>query len=119
MIGYIYFKDTKHTVPAVPGDEIKGSFSIGMAFGQLLFGTLGDALGRHRVYGKECLFTIFGTLLVVLLPWHGLSQQGVVAWLSVFRAMTGVGTGGGEFASRIFRAILIDVRLSNDFNLVG
>jgi PHS family inorganic phosphate transporter-like MFS transporter len=95
MIGYIYFKADKGSVPALPGDEIKGSFSIGMIFGQLIFGTFGDALGRHRVYGKECLFTIFGTLLVVLLPWHGLSEKGVVAWLSVFRAVSGMGTGGG------------------------
>lgn len=95
MIGYIYFKDHKGSVPPVQGDEIKGSFSIGMIAGQLAFGTLGDAVGRHRVYGKECLFAIFGTLFVVLLPWHGLSETGVVAWLSVFRCVTGMGTGGG------------------------
>ena len=99
MIGYIYFKDQKGIIPTIKGSEIKGSFSIGMIFGQLCFGTLGDALGRHRVYGKECLFTIFGTLLVVLLPWHGLSHNGVVAWLSVFRAVTGMGTGGGRIFS--------------------
>ncbi|KIM97271.1 hypothetical protein OIDMADRAFT_44114 [Oidiodendron maius Zn] len=94
MIGYLYFQDTKNSPSAVQGDEIKGSFSIGMIFGQLLFGTLGDAIGRHRVYGKECLFAIFGTLLVILLPWKGLSHNGVVAWLAVFRAVTGMGTGG-------------------------
>jgi PHS family inorganic phosphate transporter-like MFS transporter len=94
MIGYIYFKGNKGSVPTLPGDEIKGSFSIGMIFGQLIFGTFGDALGRQRVYGKECLFTIFGTLLVVLLPWHGLSEKGVVVWLSVFREISGMGTGG-------------------------
>ncbi|RFU33045.1 hypothetical protein B7463_g3310, partial [Scytalidium lignicola] len=94
MIGYLYFQDTGNSPSAVQGDEIKGSFSIGMVVGQLLFGTLGDALGRHRVYGKECLFAIFGTLMVVLLPWKGLSHQGVVAWLSVFRTITGMGTGG-------------------------
>ncbi|KAH8810628.1 putative inorganic phosphate transporter C8E4.01c [Xylogone sp. PMI_703] len=94
MIGYLYFQDTKNTPSAIQADEIKGSFSVGMIFEQLLFGTLGDALGRQRVYGKECLFAIFGTLLVVLLPWKGLSHQGVVAWLAVFRAVTGMGTGG-------------------------
>ncbi|KAI1432949.1 inorganic phosphate transporter [Xylaria sp. CBS 124048] len=94
MIGFIYFQDKKGSVPALQGSEMKGTFSIGMIVGQLLFGTLGDTLGRHRVYGKECLFTIFGTLLVVLLPWHGLSQTGVVAWMSVFRFVTGIGPGG-------------------------
>ncbi len=96
MIGYLYFKDTKNTPSPVQSDEIKGSFSVGMIVGQLAFGTLGDAIGRHRVYGKECLFAIFGTLLVILLPWKGLSHQGVVAWLAVFRAMTGIWTGGGK-----------------------
>lgn len=95
MIGYLYFKDTNGTIPPVQSDSIKGCFSVGMICGQLMFGTLGDALGRHRVYGKECLFTITGTLLVILMPWHGMNHAGVVAWLSVFRAVTGMGTGGG------------------------
>ncbi|KAI2634566.1 major facilitator superfamily domain-containing protein [Xylaria nigripes] len=94
MIGFIYFKDDNGNIPTIMGSEIKGTFSIGMIVGQLLFGTLGDALGRHRVYGKECLFTMFGTLMVILLPWHGLSHHGVVAWLSVFRFVTGIGPGG-------------------------
>lgn len=100
MIGYLYFHDTANSPSVIQGDEIKGSFSIGMILGQLLFGTLGDAIGRHRVYGKECLFAIFGTLLVILLPWKGLSHQGVVAWLAVFRVVTGMGTGGGMFHLR-------------------
>ena len=94
MISYIYFADVKGGISAVQGDEIKGSFAIGMILGQLIFGILGDTLGRHRVYGKECLFAIFGTLLVVLLPWRGLSQQGIVAWLTVFRIVSGMGAGG-------------------------
>lgn len=103
MIGYIYFKKDNGSIPAIQGDEIKGSFSIGMVIGQLLFGTFGDALGRHRVYGKECLFAIFGTLLVVLQPWRGLSYGGIVAWLAVFRCMTGIGTGGGKpFSTLVF-----------------
>ncbi|KAL7787070.1 inorganic phosphate transporter [Trichoderma ceciliae] len=94
MIGYLYFADSHNTPSAIQSDEIKGSFQVGMVIGQLFFGSLGDALGRHRVYGKECLFVIFGTLMVILLPWKGLSHTGVVAWLSVFRTITGMGTGG-------------------------
>lgn len=60
---------------------MKGSFSIGMILGQPASGTLGDALGRHVVYGKECVLTIIGTLMVVLLPWNGLSHQGILAWI--------------------------------------
>lgn len=96
MIGYIYFKDEKSTISTIKGDEIKGGLSIGMICGQLTFGLFGDAIGRHRVYGKELLITSFGTLMVILLPWKGLSHNGVVAWLTVWRVVTGVGIGGGE-----------------------
>lgn len=95
MLGYLYWTDEQNKVPALQGDEMKGSWAIGMILGQLAFGTLGDALGRHVVYGKECLFTIFGTIMVLLLPWNGLSHQGVVAWITVFRVVAGIGAGGG------------------------
>lgn len=106
ILGYIYWKDNKGSVPAIQGDEIKAAFIIGMMIGQLAFGSLGDALGLHRVCGKESIFTICGTLLVVLLPWRGLSQTGIVAWLSVFRFIAGMGTGGGKTPiSRLARYI--------------
>ena len=94
MLGYIYFQDERSKVPTVSSDVIKGSLSLGMIVGQLLFGVFGDALGRHIVYGKELVITIFGTLMVILLPWQGLSHNNVVAWVSVFRVVTGVGIGG-------------------------
>jgi PHS family inorganic phosphate transporter-like MFS transporter len=94
MIGYIYFQNNKGKVPTTMGSTMKSTFSIGMIVGQLAFGLLGDTLGRRRVYGKECLFAIFGTLLVVLLPWKGLSHTGVVTWISVFRVLSGIGAGG-------------------------
>ena len=94
MIGYLYFPHG--AVSTIQGSEIKAALSIGMIAGQLGFGLFGDALGRHKVYGKELLCTISGTLMVVLLPWKGLSHDGIVAWLSVFRVVTGFGVGGGE-----------------------
>ena len=70
-----------------------------MTIGQLSFGLFGDALGRHKVYGKE-LITILGTLLVVTAPPH-LSHSGIVAWLAMFRIITGMGTGGGMLLNAI------------------
>jgi PHS family inorganic phosphate transporter-like MFS transporter len=55
---------------------------MGMMFGQISFGLLGDTLGRHRVYGRELIVTTVGTLLCILLPWNGISQSGVIAWMS-------------------------------------
>ena len=94
MIGYLYFP--KGSVPAIQGAEIKGALSIGMVVGQLGFGLFGDALGRHKVYGKELIFTIFGTLMVVLLPWKGMSHSSIITWLAIWRTVSGVGIGGGQ-----------------------
>ncbi|OAP59226.1 hypothetical protein AYL99_06524 [Fonsecaea erecta] len=94
MLGYLYFQDNKNAVPTVPADTIKASLSMGMIVGQIGFGIFGDALGRHRIYGKELMLTILGTLLVVLMPWRGFSHHDVIAWMSVFRVVTGIGIGG-------------------------
>lgn len=51
-----------------------------MIIGQIGFGIFGDALGRHKVYGKELIFTIVGTLLVVTAP-PRMSHAGIVGWL--------------------------------------
>lgn len=98
MIGFLYYKDMKGAVPTIPQDIVKGSLSIGMVCGQLFFGIFGDALGRHRVYGKELILTITGTLLVIMLPWGNFHHNSVVAWLAVFRVLTGTGTGGGQYS---------------------
>lgn len=93
ILGYLYFP--KGSVPAVDSDVIKGSLNLGMVVGQITFGILGDAWGRHVIYGKELMLTLFGTLMVILLPWRGMSTQAVTAWVSVFRVVTGFGIGAG------------------------
>jgi PHS family inorganic phosphate transporter-like MFS transporter len=76
---------------------IKGGLNLGMVVGQLLLGVLSDVMGRHTIYGKELLLTIFGTLLVILLPWKGMAPRSITAWIAVFRVLTGVGIGAGEY----------------------
>ncbi|KAJ5175115.1 uncharacterized protein N7482_000992, partial [Penicillium canariense] len=91
ILGYLYFQDGK--VSAVDSDTIKGGLSLGMVAGQLIFGVLSDVWGRHTIYGNELLLTIFGTLMVILLPWKNMSPRSVTAWVTVFRVVTGVGIG--------------------------
>ncbi|KAL3476034.1 major facilitator superfamily domain-containing protein [Aspergillus californicus] len=93
MLGYLYWQDEGSQVPTVQSDIMKGTLNVGMAVGQLMFGVLGDALGRHKVYGKELLITLFGTLMVILLPWNNFDKQSIVAWVSCFRVVTGIGIG--------------------------
>ncbi|CAH0020165.1 unnamed protein product [Clonostachys rhizophaga] len=94
MLGYVYFKDSKNAVPSDKGGIIKAGLTLGMMAGQLIFGFLGDTLGRHAVYGNELILTIFGTLMCILLPWRGLVPDGIVAWMAVWRVVTGFGVGG-------------------------
>ncbi|KAJ5980334.1 hypothetical protein N7481_007632, partial [Penicillium waksmanii] len=91
ILGYLYYQDGK--VPTVDSDVMKGGLSLGMVVGQLLFGVLSDVWGRHTIYGKELLLTIFGTLLVILLPWKGMDPRSITAWVAIFRVLTGVGIG--------------------------
>jgi len=95
MLGFIYFKDDKNAVPTVKSSIMKGALSLGMIVGQLVFGVLGDALGRRKIYGKELMITIFGTLMVIVMPTN-LSHESVVVWVTMWRLFTGVGIGAGE-----------------------
>ncbi|CAI6073842.1 unnamed protein product [Clonostachys chloroleuca] len=104
MLGYVYFKDNGGVVPTLQGSAIKGCMNAGLILGQISFGILGDALGRKKVYGKELMFTIFGTLMCILLPWKGFSQGGVIAWMSVWRLVTGFGVGGDYPMSSVLAA---------------
>lgn len=98
IIGFLYYDDEGGKVPTVRSDIIKGGLSIGMIVGQLAFGLFGDALGRHKVYGKELIITIFGTLMLIVPPTY-LGHTGIVVWLTIFRIIAGFGIGGGEFNS--------------------
>lgn len=100
ILGYLYYHDGK--VPTVDSDVMKGGLSLGMVVGQLLFGLLSDVWGRHAIYGKELLLTIFGTLLVILLPWKNMAPRSITAWVAIFRVLTGVGIGAGNYPSPLF-----------------
>ncbi|KAJ5090836.1 hypothetical protein N7532_009520 [Penicillium argentinense] len=82
ILGYLYYQDGK--VPIVDSDMIKGGLNLGMVIGQVLLGVLSDVLGRHTIYGKELLLIIFGTLLVILLPWKFMAPRSITAWIAVF-----------------------------------
>ncbi|KAJ6442371.1 inorganic phosphate transporter (predicted) [Purpureocillium lavendulum] len=96
VLGYLYFEEDGSSVPASNSDIMKGSLSLGMIVGQIGFGLLGDTWGRRAVYGKELIVTLFGTLMVVLLPWKDFSPQAVTTWISVFRVVSGIGVGAAS-----------------------
>ncbi|KAI9066331.1 inorganic phosphate transporter [Trametes sanguinea] len=71
---------------------IKIATPAGVLFGQLLFGWLGDVLGRKRIYGMELLLIMIATFGQVLCaPSVAVSVMGV---LTFWRFIMGLGIGG-------------------------
>ncbi|TPX12504.1 uncharacterized protein E0L32_000681 [Thyridium curvatum] len=93
MLAYVYFQDANYKIPTISNNIMKGGLSIGMILGQVMFGVFGDAFGRHAIYGRELMLTMVGTLLVITAP-PQLGHGGIVAWVAVFRVVTGFGVGG-------------------------
>jgi hypothetical protein len=50
MVGYTYWNGG--SIPSISQSLIKAGLSIGMIAGMVVFGFFGDAVGRHKVYGK-------------------------------------------------------------------
>lgn len=96
VLGYIYYPHNGNAIPTNTQSAVKGSISVGVLLGQLIFGLLGDSLGRKAVYGKELLITMFGTLMVIVVPTY-IAPNAVMAWICVFRVVTGIGIGGGMY----------------------
>ncbi|KAJ1288359.1 hypothetical protein BS78_02G083700 [Paspalum vaginatum] len=96
LLGRIYYHDD---VPGRPGRlpprveaAINGVTFCGMIVGQLLFGWLGDKVGRKKFYGKTIMLMIMGSFLSGLS--FGNTSDGVMATLCFFRFWLGVGIGG-------------------------
>ncbi|OBZ72700.1 Repressible high-affinity phosphate permease [Grifola frondosa] len=71
---------------------IKIATPVGILFGQLLFGWLGDVLGRKRIYGLELIIIMIATFgQTVTASGSGISLIGV---LIVWRVAMGIGIGG-------------------------
>ncbi|CAD6890796.1 unnamed protein product [Tilletia laevis] len=74
------------------GGVFKASANIGNVLGQILFGFLGDKLGRTGVYGKELILVIVAVILAISAPDY--LGRGVTYWITAFRILMGVGIGG-------------------------
>ncbi|KAH9838318.1 phosphate transporter [Rhodofomes roseus] len=100
MLGYVYGDDQSASIPGVAGRSlsamqqlgVKIATPIGIIVGQLLFGWLGDVMGRKRIYGLELLIIIIGTFgQTIAAPSMAVS---FIALLIVWRTFMGIGIGG-------------------------
>ncbi|TKW03375.1 hypothetical protein SEVIR_7G020000v4 [Setaria viridis] len=90
LIGYQYYQGhTPRGVSAV----IKGIALCGAVPGQLVFGWLGDKMGRKRIYGVTLILMVV-TSLASGLSFSKRLGKNVVTVLCFFRFWLGVGIGG-------------------------
>ncbi|RLM74608.1 hypothetical protein C2845_PM15G02030 [Panicum miliaceum] len=97
LLGWIYYHDTVSgnkpgSLPRSVAAAVKGIALCGTTFGQLFFGTLGDNMGRKRVYGVTLI------LMVVCSVASGLSfhhtRRTVITLLCFFRFLLGFSISG-------------------------
>ncbi|KAK9740238.1 hypothetical protein RND81_03G021400 [Saponaria officinalis] len=114
LLGRIYYPKTDNEIsPAIISIMVAVPL-LGTSIGQLIFGRLGDLIGRRRVYGLAL------TLMVISSFGSGFSictsRTCVLASLAFFRLMLGIGIGGdyplsatimSEFANKRTRGAFI------------
>jgi len=95
MIGYVYFTDASHQnhVPNLTDGLTKGAASWGTLVGQLLFGVLGDKMGRKKNYAIVMIILIVSTIGCAL---AGPSKVGwgICTMIAIWRFFLGIGIGG-------------------------
>jgi PHS family inorganic phosphate transporter-like MFS transporter len=96
LIGRIYYyhpaSNLPGTIPAGPNQALNAVALVGALVGQLLFGWLGDKLGRKHVYGITLLMMIVFSIASGFS--FGNTAKGVMTSLCFFRFWLGVGIGG-------------------------
>ncbi|KZT22011.1 MFS general substrate transporter [Neolentinus lepideus HHB14362 ss-1] len=109
MLGYVYRRHDNFQLNSSQSLGIKAASLLGNVFGQILFGWLGDVLGRKRVYGIELVVIIFATLS------QALSGSGdavsIVGVLVVWRFLMGVGIGGDYPLSAVISSEFSSARI--------
>jgi PHS family inorganic phosphate transporter-like MFS transporter len=73
---------------------ITASTLIGAVVGQLVLGALADRLGRRRLFFISGGLTFLGSLACACAFNFGSDNEGIWAWLVVWRFVLGVGVGG-------------------------
>ncbi|KAK9763631.1 hypothetical protein K7432_009513 [Basidiobolus ranarum] len=115
MMGYVYYSNNNNKIPKQYEGPLKGATAFGTLIGQLLFGYLGDRLGRKKMYGSELIIIIFATICCAIAgSW--VKGVNIVAVLGFWRFILGIGIGGdypvsavitSEFSSTKRRGMMI------------
>jgi len=116
LIGRVYYEQDKLKYQIPPGvmSATVAIALLGTTIGQLVFGRLGDRIGRRRVYGIALMIMVLSSLGCGFSICK--SRECVLVSLSFFRFFLGVGIGGdyplsatimSEFANKRTRGAFI------------
>ncbi|XP_059636859.1 probable inorganic phosphate transporter 1-9 [Cornus florida] len=119
LIGRVYYEDVdvvsnRYQVPAVVISTMLAVALLGTVIGQLVFGRLGDRIGRKRVYGLALMLMVMSSIGCGFSI--GRSKTCVLLSLGFFRFVLGIGIGGdyplsatimSEFANKRTRGAFI------------
>ncbi|CAK9220373.1 unnamed protein product [Sphagnum troendelagicum] len=131
LLGRIYYYDPATgkpgSLPPNVSSAVNGVALCGTLVGQVLFGWLGDKLGRKKVYGYTLLLMIITSIACGLS--FGNSAKSVMSTLCFFRFWLGVGIGGdyplsatimSEYANKKTRgAFIAAVFAMQGFGILG
>ncbi|KAF5451115.1 hypothetical protein F2P56_031410 [Juglans regia] len=96
LLGRLYYYDPSTgkpgKLPHTVNNAVVGVALVGTLTGQLVFGWLGDKLGRKKVYGVTLIIMVFCAICSGLS--FGSSTQSVIGTLCFFRFWLGFGIGG-------------------------
>lgn len=110
LLGRIYYEDNNYEIPPFVLAFLLGTPLLGTAIGQLIFGRLGDRMGRRSVYGTSLMLMVISSLGCGFSI--GRTDTCVLASLGFFRFILGIGIGGdyplsatimSEFANKMTR----------------
>ncbi|CBI40760.3 unnamed protein product, partial [Vitis vinifera] len=119
LIGRIYYEDEpnlekQYETPAFVVSLLVGLALLGTVIGQLVFGRLGDQIGRRRVYGLSLMLMVLSSIGCGFSICR--TRNCVLGTLGFFRFMLGIGIGGdyplsatimSEFANKKTRGSFI------------
>jgi len=94
VLNYVVNGKLSGTIANAPlqGGVLKAAANIGCVIGQISFGLAGDVFGRKAIYGIEMIVTTVATILIISGPLS--LGKDLFTYITVFRAIMGIGIGG-------------------------
>ncbi|KAG5250194.1 phosphate transporter family protein [Salix suchowensis] len=118
LLGRVYYEDSpaidKYQIPRAVRATMLGTALLGTVIGQLVFGRLGDRMGRRHVYGISLMLMVFSSIGCGFS--FGRTRTCVLVSLGIFRFFLGLGIGGdyplsatimSEFANKKTRGAFV------------